>query len=103
MGWPGWRRGSGERGRLAAPFSRRGFAARMPGWERRAFYRRAPGGPLMPTSASRLAALALASALAGCSPKGPPEPLTIGQLVPLSGPARALGEHARRGAQLAVN
>jgi branched-chain amino acid transport system substrate-binding protein len=55
-------------------------------------------------SASRwsLAALAL-SAVAGCASRSAPEPIWVGHLAPLSGPDRALGEHARQGIQLAVD
>src|SRR5436305_372431 len=56
----------------------------------------------MPLSRYRLAALALALGLAGCGPRGGSDPLTIGQLAPRAGPARPLGEHARRGARLAM-
>lgn len=38
----------------------------------------------------------------GCSPKGAPEPVRIGQLLPLSGPNRTIGQHARQGVELAV-
>jgi branched-chain amino acid transport system substrate-binding protein len=38
----------------------------------------------------------------GCSSKAAPQPLWIGQLVPLEGDKRALGQHARQGVELAV-
>jgi branched-chain amino acid transport system substrate-binding protein len=38
----------------------------------------------------------------GCSPKAAPEPVWIGQLLPLDGPNRTAGQHARQGAELAV-
>ncbi len=44
----------------------------------------------------------LALVLSGCTARVAPEPSAIGQLVPLSGPERALGEQARNGARLAV-
>jgi branched-chain amino acid transport system substrate-binding protein len=40
--------------------------------------------------------------LAGCSSKATPQPLWIGQLVPLKGAKRTLGQHARQGVELAV-
>lgn len=49
---------------------------------------------------SALAALLLVPA--GCMRKAAPEPVLIGQLVPLSGPQRSVGLHARQGAELAV-
>src|SRR5690242_5395496 len=39
----------------------------------------------------------------GCSPKAAPEPMWIGQLLPLDGPNRTVGRHARQGAELAVD
>jgi branched-chain amino acid transport system substrate-binding protein len=41
--------------------------------------------------------------LAGCGPKSAPEPIFVGQLVPLTGADRVVGEHARQGAELAVD
>jgi branched-chain amino acid transport system substrate-binding protein len=40
--------------------------------------------------------------LAGCGAKPPPETLYLGQLLPLSGAERILGEHMRQGARLAA-
>jgi branched-chain amino acid transport system substrate-binding protein len=40
--------------------------------------------------------------LTGCGPRAAPEPVVIGQLVPLTGPDRTAGEHARLGVQAAV-
>src|SRR5262249_46941019 len=40
--------------------------------------------------------------LAGCLQKSPPEPIGVGHVAPLSGPARAGGEHARQAILLAV-
>jgi branched-chain amino acid transport system substrate-binding protein len=42
-------------------------------------------------------------ALAGCGRRAAPDPIVLGQLVPLSGPDQAVGEHAREGAQLAID
>jgi branched-chain amino acid transport system substrate-binding protein len=55
-------------------------------------------------SARRLVLLlAPALALAGCTPKGTPEPIVVGQLAPLSGPDKAAGDAARQGVTLAVD
>jgi branched-chain amino acid transport system substrate-binding protein len=56
----------------------------------------------MALSLSRLAPLLAALAAAGCGPRGGPDPITVGQVVPLSGPDRARGEAAHRGARLAL-
>jgi branched-chain amino acid transport system substrate-binding protein len=40
--------------------------------------------------------------LAGCATRGEQEPIWLGQVVPLSGPDRLVGEHARQGVSLAV-
>jgi branched-chain amino acid transport system substrate-binding protein len=40
--------------------------------------------------------------LSGCSHAPSPEPIIVGHLAPLSGPDKAIGEHARRGIMLAV-
>lgn len=48
------------------------------------------------------AALFLLLVSAGCGTKLPAKPFTIGQLIPLSGPDKVQGEHARNGARLAV-
>lgn len=44
----------------------------------------------------------LSLAAAGCSSKGATEPVWIGQLLPLEGPNRTIGQHARQGVELAV-
>jgi branched-chain amino acid transport system substrate-binding protein len=44
-----------------------------------------------------------ALALAGCTPKGTPDPIVVGHLAPLSGPDKAAGEQARQGVELAVD
>jgi branched-chain amino acid transport system substrate-binding protein len=44
----------------------------------------------------------LVLACGGCGPRSEPEPVTIGQLISLSGPQKQMGEHARNGAGLAV-
>jgi branched-chain amino acid transport system substrate-binding protein len=49
-----------------------------------------------------LAALA-SLALAGCSPRGTPDPILVGHLAPFSGPDKTLGEHAKQGVRLAVD
>jgi branched-chain amino acid transport system substrate-binding protein len=54
------------------------------------------------SGAGRMWAGVLLAALAGCGPRGAPEPVWIGQVVPLTGSDRAAGEHARQGVQLAV-
>jgi branched-chain amino acid transport system substrate-binding protein len=38
----------------------------------------------------------------GCSTKATPEPVWVGQLLPLEGPNRAVGVHVRQGVELAV-
>jgi branched-chain amino acid transport system substrate-binding protein len=50
----------------------------------------------------RSAALLLLLVSGGCVQRTPPEPYTIGQLIPLSGPDKVRGEHARNGAALAL-
>lgn len=40
--------------------------------------------------------------VSGCSLKAAPEPVRIGQLLPLSGANRTIGQHARQGVELAV-
>ena len=50
----------------------------------------------------RLIATFLVLVFSGCGPRTELEPLTIGQLIPLSGPKKLTGEHARNGAALAV-
>jgi branched-chain amino acid transport system substrate-binding protein len=57
----------------------------------------------MPSARRLVLVLAPALALAGCTPKGTPEPIVVGQLVPLSGPDRAAGEQAKQGVDLAVD
>jgi branched-chain amino acid transport system substrate-binding protein len=52
--------------------------------------------------ASTRVVVALLLAAAGCSPRKEPEPVWVGHLAPLSGPDRLEGQHARQGAQLAV-
>jgi branched-chain amino acid transport system substrate-binding protein len=44
----------------------------------------------------------LCAVVAGCSSKAEPEPLWIGQLLPLQGANRSLGQHARQGVEQAV-
>jgi branched-chain amino acid transport system substrate-binding protein len=46
--------------------------------------------------------LLVLSLAAGCSSKAAIEPVWIGQLLPLEGPNRAIGQHARQGVELAV-
>ncbi len=55
----------------------------------------------MPMSVRSMAA-GLLALLAGCGPRTAPEPVWIGHVVPLNGPERMIGEHARQGVQLAV-
>jgi branched-chain amino acid transport system substrate-binding protein len=50
----------------------------------------------------RIVATLLVFACGGCGPRSEPEPITIGQLIPLSGPQKQTGERARNGAGLAV-
>jgi branched-chain amino acid transport system substrate-binding protein len=50
----------------------------------------------------RLVVTFLVLACGACGPRSEPEPITIGQLIPLSGPKKQTGEHARNGAGLAV-
>jgi branched-chain amino acid transport system substrate-binding protein len=45
----------------------------------------------------------LALLAAGCSPRAAPEPVWVGHVAPLSGPDRAVGEHAQQGIDLAVD
>jgi branched-chain amino acid transport system substrate-binding protein len=52
--------------------------------------------------ARKICVVGLLAVLAGCGPRGSPEPVWIGQVAPLTGPDRAAGEHARQGVQLAV-
>ncbi len=52
--------------------------------------------------AYRLLSLLLPLIALGCSPKASPEPLWIGQLLPLDGPNRKIGQHARQGVEQAV-
>lgn len=40
--------------------------------------------------------------LAGCAARAPTDPVTIAQVIPMSGPDRRLGDRARQGAQLAL-
>jgi branched-chain amino acid transport system substrate-binding protein len=40
--------------------------------------------------------------LLGCAAKAGPEPVWVGQVLPLEGPNRLIGQHARQGAELAV-
>jgi branched-chain amino acid transport system substrate-binding protein len=46
--------------------------------------------------------LLLALGLLGCSSKQAPEPLRVGQLIPLEGPERVIGQHARQGVEQAI-
>ena len=46
--------------------------------------------------------LVVLSLTAGCSSKAATEPVWIGQLLPLAGPNRTIGQHARQGVELAV-
>jgi branched-chain amino acid transport system substrate-binding protein len=48
------------------------------------------------------AALGATLLLAGCGPRGVPEPILVGHVAPLSGADRYVGEHERRGILLAV-
>ncbi len=50
----------------------------------------------------RRALILLFLLVAGCSSKAVPEPLWIGQLLPLAGENRLAGQHARQGAEQAV-
>ncbi|HWG44763.1 MAG TPA: ABC transporter substrate-binding protein [Gemmataceae bacterium] len=50
----------------------------------------------------RLLSLLLPLIAFGCSTKAAPEPLWIGQLLPLEGPNRTIGQHARQGVEQAV-
>jgi branched-chain amino acid transport system substrate-binding protein len=50
----------------------------------------------------RLLFLLLPLCLLGCASKARPEPVWVGQLVPLDGPNRLVGQHARQGAELAA-
>src|SRR5262249_12084879 len=59
-------------------------------------------GADMPPPRTALAVALAALALGGCGPRGEPEPVYVGHLLPLSGPDRARGEQARHGALLAV-
>jgi branched-chain amino acid transport system substrate-binding protein len=52
--------------------------------------------------AGKMWAAGLLGVLAGCGPRAAPEPVWIGQVLPLSGTDRAAGERARQGVQLAV-
>ncbi|HEY7425644.1 MAG TPA: ABC transporter substrate-binding protein [Gemmataceae bacterium] len=49
-----------------------------------------------------LLSLSLPLCLIGCAAKARPEPVWVGQLVPLDGPTRLVGQHALQGAELAV-
>jgi branched-chain amino acid transport system substrate-binding protein len=51
---------------------------------------------------SRTWAAGLLALVAGCGPRPNPEPVLVGHVVPLSGPERTAGEHARQGVQVAV-
>lgn len=46
--------------------------------------------------------LVLGLCLSGCTQKSRPEPYMIGHIVPLSGPEKVIGEHARQGIMLAI-
>jgi branched-chain amino acid transport system substrate-binding protein len=50
----------------------------------------------------RAALIASAVFLSGCGHKGPPDPIVVGQVVPLTGEAGAEGQRARNGVLLAV-
>lgn len=50
----------------------------------------------------RLLSLLLPLFVFSCAPKAGPEPVWVGQLVPLDGPNRLIGQHARQGAEQAV-
>jgi len=50
----------------------------------------------------RLLPLLLTLTALGCASKAGPEPVWVGQLVPLDGPNRPIGQHARQGAEQAV-
>ena len=50
----------------------------------------------------RLLSLLLLLCLLGCASKASPEPVWVGQLVPLDGPNRLVGQHALQGGELAV-
>jgi branched-chain amino acid transport system substrate-binding protein len=52
--------------------------------------------------ARRVAAIVGLLALGGCGTRGEPEPLTVGQVVTLSGPQKTRGERARDGAALGL-
>jgi branched-chain amino acid transport system substrate-binding protein len=49
-----------------------------------------------------LLSLLLLLCVLGCASKAGPEPVWLGQLVPLEGPNRRIGQHARQGAEQAV-
>jgi branched-chain amino acid transport system substrate-binding protein len=57
---------------------------------------------VMPISRLLPSTLLLSLAAFGCAPKAGPEPVWIGQLLPLDGSNRAIGQRARQGVEQAV-
>ena len=69
------------------------------------FSRRPQGGVLEQATPQRrlnVLILALLALAAGCSHRGTPESLWLGQVTPMTGADKSIGDHARQGASIAV-